>query len=380
FDADNYSVKHVLSVSRLAGNPVDGFEVAETVFPASDDNVYLALYEAPSFGGWIDELGCYVMLFATEEPMADGGKNHSTICWVYADDLMSDIWHYGENNVDDIVEYTGDEYLSGNKGNVLFDTSGRYHKNMQSGEMEFVNQITYMHGNNHGGMARINGKWYDFGHRPAGNGGAHRQGVAGIVNLYLAEDGTPVIEPVEYTSCGVSEYLDAAETWNANTTCYLIPGLGKEAAEGGEGQETVEGFDQPYIEVTRDPQATHASYVTAIKSGNIVGFKHIGFGDEEKDVTFHMLVSKDAEDIDGVVHVYLDSPDETKGGVLIGSVDLSKDAVEAGESTEASDGTIWHWVSGAMDVPVSGIHPVYLIFEAEGDGYICSFDQFSFSE
>ena len=378
FEADNYKAKHTLSVTKLKGSLKDGYEVDETVFPASDDNIYMAIYEGPSFGGWVEELGCYVMLYVSNEPSLEGATYHSTISYVYADDLMSDVWHYGENNVDDIVEYDGEEALSGNKGNVVFDTSGRYHKNMQTGEMEFINMPTYMRGNNHGGMARINGVWYDFGHRPINNGGASRQGVAEKMNLYLAEDGTPVIEPVEYTSSGVADYLDAYSIWNANTTCYLIKGLGEPAPEGGEGQVTPEDFDDPYITQTRDSEATHASYVTDLKSGNVVGYKYIGFGDTPAEVTFKMLVHREDGFAEGKASVYLDGAGEENGGRLVGTVDLTSDAYAAGETEAATDGTEWHWVSAALTEPVDGIHSLYLIFEADEDGQICNFDQFTF--
>jgi len=378
FAEDNYKAKHTLSVTKLKGSLKDGFEVDETVFPASDDNLYMAIYEGPSFGGWVDELGCYVMLYVSNEPSQEGATYHSTISYVYADDLMSDVWHYGENLVDDIVAYDGEEALSGNKGNVIFDASGRYHRNMETGEMEFIDIPTYMRGNNHGGMARINGLWYEFGHRPINNGGASRQGIAEKMNLYLAEDGTPVIEPVEYTSSGVADYLYAYEIWNANTACYLTAGIGIPAPEGGEGQETPEDFNSPYITQTRDPEATHASYITDLKSGSVAGFKYIGFGDEEKQAVMKILVNREEGFADGRVHVYINNPDPEKAGEEIGVIELTGETVEAGEEETASDGTVWHWVSGTMDKAVKGIVPVYLVFESETDGNICNFDQFTF--
>ncbi|MBQ9031535.1 MAG: carbohydrate-binding protein [Parasporobacterium sp.] len=377
FEEDNYKIKHLLSVSRLKGNANNGFEVDETVFPASDEKCYLAIYEGPSFTGWVEELGAYVILYVSQEPGEEENYN-STISYVYADDVMSDVWHYGDNGVDDIVPYDGEETLSGNHGNVIYDTSGRYYRDPLTGGMAFADIPVMMNGNNHGGICRINGEWYAFGHSPASNGGAFRRGVADRMNLTMKEDGTPLIEAVEFTSSGVSEYLDASQIWNANTTCYLVAGVGIPAAKGGEGQETVEGFDQPYIETTHDPETTHAAYVTDLKDSSVAGYKYIGFGDAA-DRTFKMLVRRDDSMAEGSVQIYLDAPNEEQGGTLAGTLEITENAYQAGDAETASDGSEWHWISDALDAPVEGIHAVYLVFGSDGDGYICDFDQFTFA-
>ena len=91
-----------------------------------------------------------------------------------------------------------------------------------------------------------------------------------------------------------------------------------------------------------------------------------------------MLVNRAEDFAEGSVNIYLDGAGEENGGKLIGTVDLSADAYAAGEAVAASDGTEWHWVSGAFTEPVEGIHSLYLIFEADEDGQICNFDQFTF--
>ena len=377
FDEDNYAIRHLLSVSRLKGDLKNGYEVDETVFPGTDEKCYLAIYEGPSFGGWVEELGKYIVIYVSQEPGEDGELFNSTLAYVYADDLMGDTWHYGDNGVDDIVEYTGEETLSGNHGNVIYDTSGRYYRDPETGAMEFENIPVMMHGNNHGGMAKINGSWYIFGHSPSSNGGAYRRGVADRLNVSLKEDGTPLIEAAEFTSSGVSEYLDASEVWGANTAVYTTAGVGIPTTGGGEGQPPEEGFDQPYIMATHDPEAVHASYITDIKNGSVVGFKYIGFGEEGKE-HMDLLISPSQDQAEGKVLVYLDGPDEEHHGLLAGSLDITSDIYGSGDVETGSDGTEWTWVHVPFDAPVTGTHAVYLVFGSDSEGYICNLDQFTF--
>ena len=114
----------------------------------------------------MDELGAYVLLYVSYEVGADGAFYNSAISYVWTDDLMNGTWHYGSNGIDnDVVGYDTSVLVSGDHGNVISDTSGRYVKNQETGEMEFTDFATYISGNNHGGMAKVNGKWYFFGHR-----------------------------------------------------------------------------------------------------------------------------------------------------------------------------------------------------------------------
>ena len=79
--------------------------------------------------------------------------------------------------------------------------------------------------------------------------------------------------------------------------------------------------------------------------------------------------------------VWIDAPTADAGGVQIGTVAFDADALTNAESKEtASDGTVWSWVNASMDASVTGVHPVYFVFESDSDGIICGFDQFVFSK
>lgn len=99
---------------------------------------------------------------------------------------MNGTWHYGSNGIDnDVVGYDTSVLVSGDHGNVISDTSGRYVKNQETGEMEFTDFATYISGNNHGGMAKVNGKWYFFGHRQTNASNASRQAIVGADGVAL---------------------------------------------------------------------------------------------------------------------------------------------------------------------------------------------------
>ena len=45
-----------------------------------------------------------------------------------------------------------------------------------------------------------------------------------------------------------------------------------------------------------------------------------------------------------------------------------------------TDGREWARFEGQMDAQVSGLHGVYFVFNAEGDGMIGAFDEFGFEK
>ena len=381
-EEDNYTtgMKHVASIYKLDGNADDGYEIAETTWCPTDERGYLPIFEGPSLTGYVDELGAYVLLYVSYEVGADGAFYNSAISYVWTDDLMNGTWHYGSNGIDnDVVGYNTSVLVSGDHGNVISDTSGRYVKNQETGEMEFTDFATYISGNNHGGMAKVNGKWYFFGHRQTNASNASRQAIVGQIGVGTVEDGSPVITPMEFTSCGAADSLDAFSTWNANTTTYLLEAE-DHAAPSTEANNVHSDClaNGPYIVADRDQDAAHTTCVTNLKDNNIVGYKYLDFG-EDGNAALNVLVSKTGDCADGTVDIYLDAPSEDQGGTLAGTLELTADAVENAENKEdGSDGSSWSWLSADCQREMSGVHAVYFVFHG-GDGkMICSMDQFGF--
>ena len=381
-EKDHYTtgMKHIAAIYQLEGNAKDGYEIADTTWCPTDEREYLPIFEGPSLTGYVVELGAYVLLYVSYEVGADGAFYNSAISYVYTDDIMNGTWHYGSNGVEgDIVNYDDSVLISGDHGNVISDTSGRYVRNITTGEMEFTDFATYISGNNHGGMAKINGKWYFFGHRQTNAGNASRQAIAGQLKLYSdAETDEPVIEPMEFTSSGIADSLDAYEVWDANITTYLLEAIDHPApsveAKNVHSDCLANG---PYVRADRDQNAAHTTYVANLKDGNIVGYKYLDFG-EESENKLKVLVAQNNGDADGKAEIYIDAPSEEQGGTKIAELDITASVIsESEEREEGSDGKEWSWISCDTQ-KVSGVHAVYFVFSSEEKNEICIMDQFGF--
>ena len=348
---DDYhtGMSHIGVLYQLKEDLTDGDGIEAVSWLPNDERNYLPIYEGPSLQGWVEELGVYVYIAVLADVGPDDILLNCALGWYWTDDLMNGTWHIGENGIDEVYKEQA-EVISGNKGNIISDTSGRYTIDPKTGEMVFSDFTTYPFGNNHGGMAKINGKWYYFGHRQTNNHSFTRQAVAGEVQLYKDGD-TPVITPFEYTSSGIAGSMDAWTTYDADRTCYLIQGTDIKAPSM-ERNTTHYDTDEiaPYIVGSRDEEATHARYIIGLRNNNI-----------------------------GSVDVYIDAPSEDQGGTKIGTAEIPADLKDtAAESDTATDGTVWYWTEAAMDVPVSGIHGVYFVFHSDSEDVLCSFDQFAF--
>lgn len=374
--ADGYQsgMSHIAVLYQLKRDLSDGDGIEAISWLPTEERVYTPIYEGPSLQGWVDELGRYVYFYVSYDVQSDGTWYNCGLGWMWTDDLMNGAWHYGENGVDETYPEL-DYVISGNRGNIVSDTSGRYTRDLATGELICTEFPTYTYGNNHGGLAKINGKWYFFGHRQTQRTAYSRHTVAGEVQLYMDGD-TPVITPFEYTSSGIAGSIPAYQAIDAYRAVWLTPAADHyaPATENNNVHTDCEDND-PYIVATRDENATHATYVDELKSGGVVGFKYLDFGEEETNASVRLLVAPADGMESACVSVWLDAPGEARGGTRLGSVALS---AATGETETAADGAVWTWVEGAMDAPVSGLRGVYFVFEADSDAVIGKFDQFEF--
>lgn len=372
----------------------DGLEysIADVSFCPIDEKAYFPIYEGPSLPGYIEELGKYVLLAVTYEIGYDGTGHNSGIGYAWTDDLMNGEWHYGENGVDDILseekypemaavlkEDSGS--LRGRHGNVISDTSGRYQINPETQEMEFTEMPTYLHGNNHGGIVKANGEWYFFGHRQTDTNRYSREACGGKITVSVSENGEPIITPMEFTSSGVADSLDAYTIWDADTTTYLRESLNTPAKTMEPNQATsftdADAETVPYIIANRFKDWVHATYITNLSNENIVGYKYLDFGNDITNVTLKMLLSRPRGGVDGKVQVFLDSPDPSKGNLLT-ELEINEESFTGTPTATGSDGTNWNWISADSMDAIDGVHAVYFVFSSEEEGTICKFDQFGF--
>ena len=376
-DADGYKsgMSHIGVLYQLKKDLSDGDGIEAISWLPTEDRIYTPIYEGPSLQGWMDELGRYVYFYVSYDVQTDGTWYNCDLGWMWTDDLMNGTWHFGENGVEEFYPEL-DYLISGNHGNIVSDTSGRYVRDLETGEMKYTEFPTFTYGNNHGGLAKINGKWYFFGHRQTQRTAYSRHFVAGEVQVTMDGD-TPVITPFEYTSSGIAGSIPAWETVAADRTTYLIPAVDHyaPATENNNLHTDCEDTD-PYIVATRDENAVHATYIAELRNGNVAGFKYLDFGEDEAAVTARLLISPEDGAPAATVDVWLDAPTEDQGGAKIGTVAIAAE----GEAEAGTDGRQWYWCEAAMEAPVSGRHGVFFVFNAAGEDIIGAFDEFTFTK
>ncbi len=372
--ADEYSsgMKLVGAIFQLKKDLSDGDGIEAISWLPNDERIYLPIFEGPSLD-YIEELGAYIFTYVSNDIGADGTSYNSTIGYVWTDDLMNGTWHYGDNGVEETYPEL-DYLISGNRGNIISDTSGRYSVDPATGEMTFSEFPTHVMGNNHGGIARINGQWYYFGHRQITTEESSRQAIAGRLTIEKNEAGEPLIRPMEYTSSGMLESLDAFAVTEASSACYLLEAIDHQAPSIEDKNPHSDCIvNAPYITTTRDENATYAAYVTNLKNGSIAGYKYLDFAEGAAGVK--LLVSGS---LNGSVEIWLDAPAEEQGGTRIGSAVLSGEAAADAEKVTGSDGTEWSWISAQLEEVPTGVHGVYFVFSNEAADEICSLAEFVF--
>ena len=379
---DGYSsgMSHIGVLFQLKEDLSDGDGIEAISWLPNDARNYLPIYEGPSLTGYVEELGVYVYLYVSYDVDSDGTWYNSSIGWLWTDDLMNGTWHFGENGVEET--YTDPGYvISGNHGNIVSDTSGRYVRDPESGKMIFTEFPSYAHGNNHGGIAKINGKWYFFGHRHTNAHTSSRQAVAGEIRVY--KDGeTPVMEPMEFTSSGIAGSMSAFEVIPADRACVLLEAADHQAPSMERNNIHSDCVaNTPYILATRDENATHATSICNLKNGSVAGYKYLDFGTESAPYTVSLLLTAGENPGKASAEVWLDAPTAEAGGTKLGAVAFDAGVLDSAAEKETSgEGTVWSWVSGQMDAPVSGVHALYFVFTSDSAETLCSFDQFMFTK
>lgn len=128
-------------------------------------------------------------------------------------------------------------------------------------------------GTTHGGIERVNGKWYVFYHRLTHNSDYSRQACAEPIEI--APDGS--IAQVEVTSCGLNGApLRAEGSYPAAICCNLTNGRMKHGSNGNRK--------------SNEPCVTSGSgerFVTNITGGTVVGYKYFDYiGETTVSVTY----------------------------------------------------------------------------------------------
>ena len=191
-------------------------------------------------------------------------------------------------------------------------------------------------GNNHGGLAEVDGKVYIFGHRHTHGTQFSRQGTAEEVQIL--EDGT--IPQAEVTSCGLNGGpLPAKGAYQSYIACHITEKdrekVGNAVMGGPGGALPKLPEEMPYVTEETDEHGEKGlkPYITNLRTGAVAGFKYFVFDGTEDCIEIELRGT-------GAVEVLADAPDgEVKA---VGSIDSAD----------------WGIVSGSL-VGLSGIHALY---------------------
>ena len=214
-------------------------------------------------------------------------------------------------------------------------------------------------GNTHGSICEINGEWWVFYHRQAGTSEYSRQAMVAPINVEVQEgkDGYVRISEAEFTSEGFcTEGLDPYKKYPAGIACYytgpkqavqVYPNVTYYGSHTNINRIKYDGKKSPYDESINKCEMVNNT------SGSVVGYKYFNFQKTFGKDNLQLLLDITKEGVGGTIDVYIDRPNETDGGVKIGTF-----AVEAQTDKKP--------VNVSIAVPnlknYNGKHALFLVF------------------
>ncbi len=235
----------------------------------------------------------------------------------------------------------------------------------------------YPSGNTHGGICEINGKWWVFYHRQAGLTEYCRQAMVAPIEVTVetGPGGKVSISEGEVTSEGFAvEGLDPFVNTPAGIACHVTgptPAYAKYPNYYFSGSYLkatyldTDSYTGPFNQKIPD------SPVVNNTAGSIVGYKYFNMDKAGKcaDLSLEFLMVPGGQD--GELVVMLDSPYESKGGKVIGTLKLS-----AGMPQEMTEMRTAIDLSGT---DAEGKHAMYFVFRSQVEGKsLCDLYSFRF--
>ena len=217
-------------------------------------------------------------------------------------------------------------------------------------------------GNTHGSICEINGEWWVFYHRQAGTSEYSRQAMVAPVNVEVQEgkDGYVRISEAEFTSEGFcTEGLDPYKKYPAGIACYY---MGPKLAVQEYPNVTYYGSHTNIHRIKYDgkmnpfDESINKCEMVNNTSGSVIGYKYFNFRKTFGKDNLQLLLDITKEGIPGSIDVYIDRPNETDGGVKIGTI-----ALEA--KTDNKPVTVSVSVPGLKNY--NGKHALFLVFNSQ---------------
>ena len=187
-------------------------------------------------------------------------------------------------------------------------------------------------GNTHGSICEINGEWWVFYHRQAGTSEYSRQAMVAPINVEVQEgkDGYVRISEAEFTSEGFcTEGLDPYKKYPAGIACYYTgpkPAVQEYPNVTYYGSHTnihrikYDGKMNPFDESINKCEMVNNT------SGSVIGYKYFNFRKTFGKDNLQLLLNITKEGVAGSIDVYIDRPNETDGGVKIGTISIDAQA------------------------------------------------------
>jgi hypothetical protein len=217
-------------------------------------------------------------------------------------------------------------------------------------------------GNTHGSICEINGEWWVFYHRQAGTSEYSRQAMVAPINVEVQEgkDGYVRISEAEFTSEGFcTEGLDPYKKYPAGIACYytgpkqavqVYPNVTYYGSHTNINRIKYDGKTNPYDESINKCEMVNNT------SGSVIGYKYFNFRKTFGKDNLSLLLDITKEGVAGSIDVYIDRPNETDGGVKIGTI-----ALEA--KTDNKPVTVSVSVPGLKNY--NGKHALFLVFNSQ---------------
>ena len=324
-----------------------GTKIVEDMVPGRDQEGRFKFFEASSMRKVKDK---YILIYSrfTEEGEFGLPTSNYTLAYAYSDNPLGP-FTYGGTIIDARARDLDEQ------GNVIASAC--------------------IDGNTHGSICQINDQWYVFYHRQTGTDEYARQAMVAPITVSVEEGkgGKVVISEGEVTSEGFSlDGLDPLERHSAGLACWYtgpVPALHVwpnntfygSYIDRGYGTDT--NYDAPY------DLRNNTNYVVNNTDGSIVGYKYFNFtATQGKELKLRLRLIP--EGLDGTIQILADSPWTSKGGKVLGSIELKADMAK--ESTELS-----------ADLPaiaeLTGKHAIFFTFSSPTkDQSLCTLQDFVF--
>lgn len=231
-------------------------------------------------------------------------------------------------------------------------------------------------GNTHGSICEINGKWWVFYHRQTGLSQYSRQAMVAPIEVSVEEGkgGKVTISEGEYTSEGFSvEGLNPLHKTAAGLACYYT---GPKPAWDEFPNYFFPGsyVSNTYLDINsyQGPFNLKEPFCPVVNNtaGSTVGYKYFNFANIDKNSKVELVMNMIPKGIDGTITIMLGSPYKSRGGKIVGTLNISKDAPQSLTRFSAS-------VAGLNDK--AGKQALFFLFDsATKEKSLCDIYDFQF--